>query len=220
MSPAAVRRRKIRVFLIDAHPLVRDGVRSYLTHHGIAVVGEAAGAAQALRRVKALAPDVVVLDADRPTGGGGGSVRRLRVAVPTAKLVAFSIHSSQEYVVKMARCGVQGYVTKDQPAADLLAAIVRVSEGGLSFPPGMSDALLAPGLGLPAARASGEALTGRESVVLGLLAEGLSNAGVAAKLGVSLRTAENHREHLARKLGLRAVSGLTRYALAHGLTVL
>ena len=65
--------------------------------------------------------------------------RRLRRLVPRAKLIAFSIHSSEEYVAKMARCGVQGYVTKDQPAGDLLAAIKHLFEGGLHFPAGMPD---------------------------------------------------------------------------------
>jgi len=113
---------------------------------------------------------------------------------------------------------VQGYVTKDQPAGDLLAAIKIVAGGGLHFPAGMSDALLAPETA-PASLGS-SALTGREREVLALLAEGTSNKGVAAKLGISVRTAETHRENLARKLRIPTVAGLTKYAIKQGLTSL
>jgi DNA-binding NarL/FixJ family response regulator len=136
----------IKVFLVDDHPIVREGVRDYLTHHAILVVGDAGDAKEALRKVTKANPDVVVLDVNLPGINGGELARRLRRLIPKARLIAFSIHSSEEYVVGMARCGVHGYVTKDQPATELLAAIKDVSRGGLHFPAGMSDALLAPGL--------------------------------------------------------------------------
>ncbi|MFI5346056.1 MAG: response regulator [Elusimicrobiota bacterium] len=214
------KRSNIRVFLVDDHPIVREGVRSYLTNHAITVVGEAADAKETLRKVKKLAPDVIVLDVNLPAIDGGELARRLRSLVPKSKLIAFSIHSSEEYVVKMARCGVQGYVMKDQPPLDLLAAIRTVYEGGLHFPAGMNDALLAPApeSGLP--DAGGAVLTGRELEVLTLLAEGLSNKGIAAKLGISVRTSETHRENLSHKLNILTVAGLTKYAITHGLTAL
>ena len=220
MGAADGKQRNIRVFLVDDHPIVREGVRSYLTNHAITVVGEASDAKEALRTVKKAAPDVVVLDVNLPSIDGGELARRLRRLIPKAKLIAFSIHSSEEYVVRMARCGVQGYVTKDQPAGELLEAIKRVFSGGLHFPPGMTDALLAPASELSAEQAGGPALTERELEVLTLLAEGLSNKDIAAKLGISVRTAETHRENLAHKLGILTVAGLTKYALKRGLTSL
>src|ERR1035437_5538474 len=107
---------RVKVFLVDDHPVVREGVRTYLSNHAITVVGEASDAKEALRKVKKLAPAVIVLDVNLPSIDGGELARRLRRFIPKAKLIAFSIHSSEEYVVRMARCGVQGYVTKDQPA--------------------------------------------------------------------------------------------------------
>lgn len=210
----------IRVFLVDDHPIVREGVRSYLTNHSISVVGEASDAKEALRKVPKLAPDVIVLDVNLPSIDGGELARRLRKLVPKTKLIAFSIHSSEEYVVKMARCGVHGYVTKDQPAGVLLEAIRHVFQGQLHFPAGMIDALLAPASESASIQTSGAALTGREREVLVLLAEGLTNKGVAAKLGISVRTAETHRENLTHKLRIHTVAGLTKYALTHNLTVL
>ena len=120
MRTTDVKRSNIRVFLVDDHPIVREGVRSYLINHSISVVGEASDAKEALRKVKKAAPDVIVLDVNLPSIDGGELARRLRLLIPKAKLIAFSIHSSEEYVVRMARCGVQGYVTKDQPRGTCL----------------------------------------------------------------------------------------------------
>jgi two-component system nitrate/nitrite response regulator NarL len=217
---AAAKRSEIRVFLVDDHPIVREGVRSYLTHHGIKVVGEASDAKECLRKVPKLAPDVIVLDVNLPAIDGGELARRLRKLVPKSKLIAFSIHSSEEYVVKMARCGVQGYVTKDEPAGHLLEAIKHVFEGGMHFPAGMTDAILAPAAETASNEAGGGALTGRELEVLALLADGFSNKGIATKLGISVRTAETHRENLSHKLNILTVAGLTKYAITHNLTVL
>ncbi|MDD5301821.1 MAG: response regulator transcription factor [Elusimicrobia bacterium] len=220
MRATDLKRTSIRVFLVDDHPLVREGVRSFLTNHSIAVVGEAGDAKEALRKVKKLAPDVVVLDVNLPSIDGGELARRLRRLIPKTKLVAFSMHSSEAYVVKMARCGVQGYVTKDQPPLDLVEAIKHVYEGGLHFPEGMTDALLTPAPESSPEKPGGAELTDRELEVLTLLAEGLSNKGIAAKLGISVRTAETHRENLSHKLNILTVAGLTKYALQRGLTSL
>lgn len=136
--------KQIKVFLVDDHPIVREGVHTYLTSHSIAVVGEASDAPEALRKIKKLAPDVVILDVNLPSMNGWELARLLHRLVPKSKIIAFSIHSSEEYVVKMARCGACGYVTKDQPTSELLKAIKRVFQGGLQFPVGTSDALFSP----------------------------------------------------------------------------
>ena len=220
MSAKPVLQGDIRVFLVDDHPVVRAGVRSYLSNHSIDVVGEASDAKEALRKVRKLAPDVIILDVNLPYIEGGELARRLRHLIPKARLIAFSIHSSEEDVVKMARCGVQGYVTKDQPAGDLLAAIKHVHGGGLHFPLSMADALMPAAAETSSEQASGAVLTIREREVLTLLAEGFTNKGIAHTLGISVRTSETHRENLSHKLHILTVAGLTKYALAHGLTVL
>lgn len=215
-----VKETKIKVFLIDDHPIVREGVRSYLNSRSIEVVGEASDAPEAVRKVKKLAPDVIVLDVNLPSLDGGELALRLRRLVPKAGLIAFSIHSSEEYVVRMARCGVRGYVVKDQPMAELFEAIRAVAGGGLHFPAGMTDILQDDAHGASQDRSDSTALTGRELEVLALLADGLSNKGVGGRLGISARTAETHREHLSHKLNIMTVAGLTKYAIQHGLTSL
>lgn len=208
----------IKIFLVDDHPVVREGVRACLNGQaGFSVVGEAADDKEALRKLRKAAPEIVILDVSLPGLDGGELARRLRQAVPGVKIIVFSIHASQEYVVRMARCGAHGYVMKDGPSAKLIEAIRHVHGGGLYFPPAMSDALLAPEA--PEA-ARGAVLTPRETEVLSLLAEGLANKEVARKLGISVRTAETHREHLSHKLNILTVSGLTKYAIQHGLTSL
>jgi two-component system, NarL family, nitrate/nitrite response regulator NarL len=211
------KRFRIKVFIIDDHPIVRDGVRAYLSGmRSIDVVGEAANDEEALRRVKRLSPNVIVVDVSLPGLDGGELTRRLRQMAPKAKVVAFSMHSGQEYVVRMARCGVHGYVMKGEPTARLVDAIVRVSQGGLYFPTGMTDAVLSPG----SSDSDGGTLTPREREVLSLLSEGLANKQVAGRLGISVRTAETHRERLSHKLNILTVAGLTKYAIQHGLTSL
>lgn len=220
MSAALKTPSRIRVFLVDDHPVVREGVRTYLADHAITVVGEAGDAREALRKVKRLAPDVIVLDVNLPEIDGGELARRLRRLVPMSRLIAFSIHSSAEYVVKMARCGVQGYVAKDRPPFELVEAIRHVHQGGLHFPAGMTDILVGAAPGAPSEASGGAALTARETEVLTLLSEGYSNKAVAAELGISVRTAETHRENLTHKLRIATVAGLTKYAISHGLTAL
>jgi two-component system nitrate/nitrite response regulator NarL len=210
----------IKVFLVDDHPVIRAGVRSYLSaQRSITVAGEAADGREALRKLKKAAPDVVILDINLPDLDGGELARQLRKTAPRAKLIAFSVHAEEEYVVRMARCGVHGYVMKDAPTAMLVEAIRRVHLGGLFFPAGMTDAILAPGSD-PSPAETKTVLTAREREVLVLLAEGLANKEVARKLGISVRTAETHREHLSRKLGIAPIAGLTKYAIQQGLTSL
>ena len=138
------KRDKVSVFLVDDHPIVLEWGRTYLTSHSIAVVGDAASAEEALRRVKKLAPDVIVLGVNLPSFDVGELVRRLRRLVPKIKFIAFGIRSSDAYVSRMARCGVQGYVTKSQPVTELLAAIKDVAGGHPHFPAGMPANPLRP----------------------------------------------------------------------------
>jgi len=206
----------IRIFLIDHHPVVREGVRAYLAgRRGLFVVGEASDDKEALRKLRKAAPEIVILDVNLPGTDGVELARQMRQIVPGVKIIVFSLHAGQEYAVLMARCGAHGYVTKDQPMAKLIEAVQKVHKGGLFLPAGMADTILAPD-----ATPSDPALTMRELEVLSLIAEGLANKEVGRKLGISVRTAETHRLHLSRKLGINSVSGLTKYAIQHGLTEL
>jgi len=141
----AEKQKKIRVFLIDDHPIVREGVRTYLASRDIEVVGEAGDAPEAFRKVRKLAPEVIVLDVNLPSMDGWEVARSLRRLVPKSRIIAFSIHSSEEYVLRMARCGASGYVMKSQPTSELFDAIKQVFQGGQYFPAGMNEVVPAKG---------------------------------------------------------------------------
>ena len=188
LKPKPETRTKIKVFLIDDHPTVREGVRSFLGLQGLEVVGEASDDTEAVRKLKKVKPDVIILDINLPGVDGGELARLLRSTIPSAQLIAFSIHASQEYVVRMARCGVHGYVMKDAPTENLVEAIERVHRGGIYFPPGMTDAILAPGFKpSPDAKA---VLTAREREVLVLLAVRLRRAYADAEAARDLLVGE------------------------------
>ena len=210
-------RNKISVFLVDDHPIVREGVRSYLTSCGVVVMGEASDAPEALRKLRKLTPDVIVLDVNLPSMDGWELASRLCRLVPKARILAFSIHSSEEYMVRMARCGARGYVTKDQPTDKLFDAIKHVAKGGRYFPASMPDALLTSAPEFFPNKSDSVALTGRELKVLSLLAKGFSCKNIAAKLSISFRMVETHRERLSHKLNIMTIAGLAKYAVQHEL---
>jgi len=159
---------RIRVFLIDDHPIVRDGVRAFLTSHSIEVVGEAADAPEALRKVKKLAPDIIILDVNLPSKDGWEVACSLRRLVPKSRIIAFSIHSSEEYVVKMAKCGACGYVMKSQPTPELLDSIRQVFQGGRYFPASMTGAIKARGAKSSIAKSSRSSSARKPSSSAGL----------------------------------------------------
>ena len=140
-----IKQNKIKVFIVDDHQAVREGLRSYLTRHLLAVVGEASDAPEAIRKAKKLAPDIIILDVNLPSMNGWEAARSLRRLVPRSRIIAFSIHSSEEYVARMARSGARGYVMKSQPTGELLEAIRQVFQGGRYFPAGMNDSSFAKG---------------------------------------------------------------------------
>ena len=129
-------------------------MRSYLTSRDIEVVGDAADAPEAFRKVKKLAPEVIVLDVNLPSMDGWEVASSLRRLVPKSRIIAFSIHSSEEYVLRMARCGARGYVMKSQPTSELFDAIKQVSQGGQYFPSGMNEAVPVKGKKRPAKKST------------------------------------------------------------------
>lgn len=212
----------IRVLIADDHPLVREGIKVSLARHPhIRVVGEASDGEAAVSAAQKLRPDVVLLDLNMPRLDGLGAARRLRKLLPSCRAIVLTMHLDEEYARQAVAAGAKGFVQKDASPATLSKAIEAVHHGRTHFSDAASRALLgevvAAGGKLSEAQ---DALTAREREVLVLIAEGASNKEAAARLKIGIRTVETHRERLMRKLDIRTTAGLTKYALAHGLTKL
>lgn len=216
----------IRVVLVDDHGIVREGLRQVLASDAaFEVVGEASNGEQALEVAARLLPDVILLDITMPGDSGLVVAQKLRARVPSARVLMLSVHDDAEYVLESVRAGAHGYLRKDTTPGDLRAAVRAVHAGDAWFSPAVARRLtevlrserVPDAAPPPAAPATVDVLTNREREVLTLVARGLLNKEVAAQLGISVRTVEAHRDSLVRKLGIRSVAGLTRYALEQGL---
>jgi DNA-binding NarL/FixJ family response regulator len=212
---------KVRVMLVDDHSLVREGVRHVLAGTpGFEVVAEAGDGEAAIRLAPTSRPDLVVLDLSLPGAGGLDVTGRLRQLLPAVRVLILSVHDHPEYVLGAVRAGAQGYLRKDTSPAELREALRAVARGESYFSPPVARHLSAAVRGdTPADDASARLarLTPREREVLGGIAAGETSRAIASRLGLSPRTVESYRESLARKLDIKTVAGLTRFAVEAGL---
>lgn len=208
----------IRVLIADDHAVVREGVRHVLdADHGFQVVGEAATGADVVRLARSLDPDVIVLDISMPEMTGLQALDAIREARPEARVLMLSIHENQEYTARSARAGARGYLRKDSAPSELREAVRAIHAGATYFcaptsPPSVAgpSATPEPGAGLAS-------LSAREREVLAEIAHGASNKEIAARLRISVRTVESHRDSVMRKLELKGTAALTRFAIEHKL---
>ena len=211
----------ISVLVADDHAVVREGIRNVLSHEqGFEIVGEAANAEEALDLAGETRPDVVLLDITMPGQSGLAAASGIRARTPNSKILVLSIHDGTQYVREAVRAGVNGYLLKDAAPAELRSAVKTVHRGEALFSPAIASRLSDA---LDRDEAEDEIqkrlslLTPRETEVLRGVAEGFTNKELAGRLKISHRTVETHRESIVRKLEIRSIAGLTRFALAAGL---
>ena len=212
-------KRRIRLLLVDDHPIVLEGIKLHLSAQSeFDVVGEAANGHEAIRQARRLQPDIILMDISMPQMNGIQAMTTLRQTVPHAKILVLTMHDNREYITQMIRLGARGYILKNTSPAELTRAIQLVHSGEVYFSPSVSRVLLdeVASRHAPRGAALGK-LSARDREVLVQIAEGQSNKDIASQLGVSVRTVETHREHIMRKLAIRTVAGLTRYAIAQGM---
>ena len=204
----------IRLVIVDDHSLVRDGLRARLSVvPGLRVIGEAASGADALLLADADAPDLMLVDVGMRGMNGIELATALRERHPSIRVLMLSMYDNREYVLSAIRAGARGYVLKESPTEEIIAAISAVWAGGNYFSAQVSN-LVAQ------ARGPASQLTGREHEILLLLAHGRSNKLVARQLDISVRTVETHRLSLRRKLGVDSASELLKIAVTNGWTTL
>jgi DNA-binding NarL/FixJ family response regulator len=213
MTPA------IKVLVADDHTIVRTGIRHVLeSEAGFEVVGEAGTGAEAVALAAKLRPDVVVLDISMPGESGLQVAAQLRGTSPEPRVLILSMHDNAEYVLESVRAGAHGYLLKDAAATELRTAIRAVCRGESYFSPPVASRLREALRGEHETHAGSLAqLTGRERDVLLGVVRGRTNKEIAGELGISHRTVETHRESLMRKLQIRTVAELTRFALGAGI---
>lgn len=199
----------VRLFLVDDHPLVRDGLRARLEAlPGLRIVGEAGSAAEALAQVDAARPDLMLVDVGMKDMNGIELAALLLARPAPPHVVMLSMYDNPEYVQRALQAGAQGYVLKDAPASEIVAAIEAVAAGGTFLSPAVSKKLFRN-------QAPRPLLTPRESEILSAIGRGESSKQIAGDLGLSVRTVDAHRQSIKRRLGIEGQAELIRYAVEH-----
>lgn len=206
----------IRVFLIDDHGVLRQGLRLLIDRQSdMHVVGESDrghGAADAVTR--AGGADVIVLDISLPDASGTHVATELRALLPRTKIVVLTRHGEKAYVQQALRNGANGYVLKQTAGDVLLAAIRNVTTGGTFLDPAVAGKIMETST--PMRGAASDELTPREREVLAMVAYGHTNKEIAELLGITVKTVETHKANAMQKLEIGSRADLVRYALAHG----
>ncbi len=216
----------ISVLLADDHTLVRAGLRTLVDAlPDVQVVAEASDGRAALRLIKTLRPDVVLMDIGMAGMNGLEATARAAKEFPQVRIIMLSMHTSEEYVLRALRSGATGYLLKDANPAELEIAIRAVANGETYLSPGVSKHVVAEYLRRVGAVSAGVAaenpyasLTPRQRETLQLIAEGHSTKQIAQILGLSVKTVESYRAELMERLNIHDIAGLVRYAIRTGLT--
>jgi DNA-binding NarL/FixJ family response regulator len=209
----------IRVLLVDDHEVVRLGLRAALeVEADLEIVGEADTSARAVVQAARLRPDLVLLDVVLPDASGIEACREIRAANPGVRVLMLTSFGDETAVLSSMLAGASGYLLKNAPRADLLAAIRAVAGGATLLDPAVAKVVRQKLAGLSSGRADSRTpLSEREREVIALVARGLTNKEIAEALVISEKTARNHVSNILDKLGLARRSEAAAYAVRHGM---
>ena len=211
----------LRIVLAEDHTILREGLRALLgADPNFDIIGEAEDGREAVRCVERLEPDLLLIDLSMPRMSGMDAIREIKKRYPAIKIIALTVHKTEEYLSTTLQAGADGYVLKDATHDELIMAIKNVMGGKPYLSPGVSEKVIEGYLvGKESIRSSTpwETLSQREREVLKLIAEGFKNKEIAEDLCISLKTVEKHRANLMKKLDLHNAAALTVYAVQKGL---
>jgi two-component system, NarL family, nitrate/nitrite response regulator NarL len=214
--------KKIRIILVDDHPLVLEGINSRLQNEdSIEVVGLASNGKEALKIARETEVDVVLMDVNMPVMGGLEATQNFVNEFPDIRVLILSMHDEQEYIIKLMQSGAKGYVLKDVSSDELIKAIETVYAGSSFFSAGASQSLFNGDSQIDYTHEEAPqdhldtGLSQREETVLKLIAEGQCNKDIARNLDISVRTVETHRQNIKNKLGVHTSAELIRYAIVN-----
>jgi len=210
----------ITVFICDDHAVVRDGLRFMLEAQGnIKVVGEASNGREAVKKVKELQPEIVIMDIVMAELNGIDATEQICKENPATRVIMLSMRSSTEPILRSLKAGASGYILKESAGRELVNAIYSVHEGKRYLSSKVSDQMLGAWLGKEESlRDPLAVLSQREREVLQLVVEGKTSAEIAEMLFLSIKTVKTYRSRLMVKLGLKDIPSLIKFAIQHGLT--
>jgi DNA-binding NarL/FixJ family response regulator len=212
---------KIRVVIVEDHAIIREGLRSlFSSSKEFDVVSEAENGREAIPRIKELKPDLVLTDLSMPRMDGMDMIQTIKKESPETKVIALTVHRTEEYVLATLKAGADGYVLKEADYAELMMAVKNVLQGKHYLSPEISGNLIKGYLdgrkSTPIESVFG-ILTRREREILKLIAEGNKNKEVAEQLYISVNTVEKHRSNIMDKLNLHSTAALIAFAMEKGL---
>lgn len=207
----------IKVVVIDDHAVVREGLKRIISENpGMTVSGEAGDGFEALNVIRKESCDVVLLDISMPNKNGLDILKQLHVELPRLPVLVLSMHSEEQYAVRVLRAGAAGYLTKESAPAKLVEAIRKVVRGGRYVSPTLAEKLVF-NLDLPTDRPLHEILSDREYQVMCMIASGKTVSEIASELNLSVKTISTYRVRVLDKLKMKNNSEMTRYAIKEGL---
>jgi two-component system response regulator NreC len=212
---------KGRIVIAEDHTILREGLRALISsQEDLEVVGEAGDGREAVRQVEDLMPDLILMDLSMPKMNGIEAIREIGRRIPETRILALTVHKTEEFILEVLQAGADGYIPKDASSNELMMAIRSVLMGKRYLCPSVSKVVIEGYLEsrrTPESSTPWDTLTKREREILKLIAEGHKNKEIADYLCISVKTVEKHRANLMKKLDLHSAAALTAYAMERGL---
>ena len=212
----------LQILVTDDHRLLREGLRSLLESQGFWVTGEAADGRSAVKLTKTLQPDAVIIDISMPGLNGIDATKQIHQDCPDVKVIVLSMRSDSRAVLEAFAAGASAYLLKEAAFEEVVVALKVVTQGKTYLSPAIAHLVVRNSVE-HWSTSSGQmrrGISGRERVILQLVAEGRSSKEMAASLFVSVKTIETHRKQIMDKLNLHSIAELTKYAIREGVTSL
>ncbi|MBZ4644858.1 MAG: hypothetical protein PWR27_270 [Petroclostridium sp.] len=213
--------RKIRILIADDHSMVRQGLKQIVElEEDMEVVAQASNGEEAVNLAMEVQPDVILMDINMPKVNGIQAIAQLKEKGCSSKVIMLTIHADREYLVKTVQLGAAGYVLKDADSDVLIKAIQSVYKGQSYIQPTMTTELIkefTKGVSEEHSNKNQNLLTQREIEVLELIAEGMLNKEIAAKLYISEKTVKNHVSNIFKKLNVSDRTQAAIYAFKHNI---
>jgi DNA-binding NarL/FixJ family response regulator len=214
---------KIKIFLVDDHQLVRDGIKALLSGiSDIIITGEASSGNELLEKIEGSMPDVLLMDISLPDISGIELTRQFNIKYPRIKVLILSMYTNEDFIFNALKAGARGYLPKNTSRQELLDAIYAVNLGQEYFGASISKIILKSYVRHASEQTTPiqdlqDLLSAREIEILKLYAEGCNNKEISGKLDISIRTVESHKNHIVKKLGLKSTVDMVKFAIKNNI---